>query len=86
MHRDLWVLVFPVVLLLLLIVASSAQAKPPSQELINACKADAEHVCSYVQLAQAAVSNYNGIVTCFKTHRSQLSEVCKGTLNKYGYK
>ena len=78
-------LAFPV-LLLLLILGNSVQAHQPPADVISACRSDAERICAYYQLAAAALGNFHGIGSCFRKKRIQLSDGCRSTLERHGYK
>lgn len=61
-------------------------AQAQQQDLIAACTPDAKRICSYVQLAEAAVGGYQGIKNCFRHHKSELSSSCRSMITKYGYR
>ena len=72
--------------LLILLVLTSVAYAGKREELAEACTGDAMHLCSWSDLRKAAIGNFEGVSVCFRVHRARLSESCKSTMLKHGYR
>ena len=72
--------------LLILLVLTSVAYAGKREELAEACTGDAMHLCSWSDLRKAAIGNFEGVSVCFHIQHSKLSDSCKTTMLKYGYR